>query len=75
MKVKTQLENQLHGEFREEAQDCLKIYQFLLELDGHVWSREWDALVKNCCKRVNEERVWYHKPTKIGEIFLKGLEA
>lgn len=70
------LKQLLQGKFSKEAQDCLKIYNFLLEeFDGHVWSREWDALVKNCCKRVNEERVWYHKPTKIGEIFLKGLEA
>lgn len=73
MKVKTQLENQLQGQFREEAQDCLKIYNFLLEeFDGHVWSREFDVLVTLCSRK---EGILYYKPTKIGYIFLKGLEA
>ena len=40
--------------------------------DGHVWSQKWNVLVKHCCSRDN---VHFFKPTKIGEIFLKGLEA
>lgn len=73
MKTRTLLHNQLVTRYFKEAKDCLKIYQFLAEMDdGHVWSQKWNVLVKHCCSRDN---VHFFKPTKIGEIFLKGLEA
>ena len=73
MKTRTLLHNQRVSRFSKEAEDCLKIYQFLVELDdGHVWQQKWDVLVKHCYSR---DRVHFFKPTKIGKIFLKGLEA
>ena len=67
------LKQLLQGKFSKEAQDCLKIYNFLFEeFDGRVWSREFDVLVTLCSRK---GEILYYKPTKIGEIFLKGLEA
>lgn len=73
MKTRTLLHNQLVTRYFKEAKDCLKIYQCLAEMDdGHVWSQKWDVLVKHCYSR---DKVHFFKPTKIGRIFLKGLEA
>lgn len=73
MKTRTLLHNQLVSRFDKEAKDCLKIYNYLKELDGgHVWSEKWNVLVQHCYSR---DKVHFFKPTKIGYIFLKGLEA
>jgi len=73
MNTKYMLKAQRVSRYSKEAEDCLKIWKFLADLDnGHVWQQKWDVLVKHCYSR---DKVHFFKPTKIGEIFLKGLEA
>jgi len=65
------LQKQLKTEFKQDAEDCLKIYNHLKETTGHVWSSNWDPLVQTIFKGFNERRF---KPTNIGYTFLKGLQ-
>lgn len=71
-KIENKLNEQMKKEeFKHYAEQCLTIYNKLAEIsDGHVWSNDWGTLVRVCSR----ERVFYYRPTKIGEIFLKGLE-
>lgn len=69
--------NQLKSEdskLKKDAEDCLKIYEKLKEIsNGSVWSSNWNQLIQ--CKFkgfLSDERIYY--PTKIGYIFLKGIE-
>ena len=58
---------------RQDAKDCLTIANKLKELeDGHIWSTQWRVLTTvGWIGKVGYRR-WY-KPSKIGEIFIKGL--
>ncbi len=76
-KVYERLQKQLNEfENKQDAEDCIKIYDKLNELNsGHVWESELRVLVwfslhgkfPNCTK--------IYRPTKIGKIFLKGLNV
>ena len=66
------LEKQLKTEYKEDAENCLKIYNHLKETTGSVWESNWKPLVSTIFKGFpSEERRF--KPTNIGYIFLKGL--
>lgn len=72
-KLLERLEKQLKTEHKEDAEDCIKIYNKIKEMsNGHVWESEWRHLVDTIFKGFpsNERRF---KPTKIGYIFLKGI--
>lgn len=69
--------NQLKSEdakLKKDAEDCLKIYEKLKEIsNGSVWSSNWNQLIQYKFKGLlSDERIYY--PTKIGYIFLKGIE-
>ncbi len=71
-KLLDRLERQLKTEYKEDAENCLKIYNYLKEKTGHVWESEWRPLVDTIFKGFpSDERRF--KPTQIGYIFLKGL--
>lgn len=72
-KVTDYLNKQLKTEYKQDAKDCLKIYNKLLELDGKsVWSSQWQLLVDTKFKGFpSDDRTF--KPNKIGYIFLKGI--
>ena len=72
-KLLERLEKQLKTEHREDAENCIKIYNKVKEIsNGHVWDSEWRLLVKTVFKGFpSDERRF--KPTKIGYIFLKGI--
>ena len=75
-KIANELKQQMNMEgLKEQAQQCQAIYDKLMEMDGgHLWQRKWDQLVKVCSRRDEKGEVeFYHAPTEIGEIFLKGL--
>ena len=77
-KIANELKQQMNMEgLKEQAQQCQAIYDKLMEMDGgHLWQRKWDQLVKVCSRRDEKGEVeFYHAPTEIGEIFLKGLAA
>ena len=72
MKVIDTLKKQLSTDKDKEAAQCIKIYNKLLEIDnGHIWGRTWQTLTKVI--RITPE-LWGYMPTKVGEVFLKGLE-
>jgi len=67
------LQKQLNTEYRDDANECIQIYDPLNEITGHVWDTNWRVLVSVIYKGYpsNEKR---YKPTKIGYIFLNGLK-
>ncbi len=73
-KLLDRLNKQLKTEYKQDAKDCLIIYNKLKEMqDGHVWESAWNPLVTTIFKGFpSDERRF--KPTEIGYIFLKGLE-
>lgn len=79
MKVITQLQKQLQSNDPDivlNANDCLLIYNYLKETEGHVWASKWDVLTKVIDiigKYPNSHAVY--KPTHIGNMVLKGLKT
>lgn len=75
-KIHNELTAQLSESGKEQdAKDCLKIYDKLMELnDGHLWSSEWELLTQTIFvgKYPNNRRTY--KPSAIGRIFVVGLE-
>mgnify|MGYP001174242167 CR=1 FL=1 len=74
-KLSDRLEKQSKTEYKQDAEDCIKIYNKLKEQsDGHVWESEWTPLVtvEFIGKYPYTRR---YKPTKIGYIFLKGINT
>lgn len=73
-KLHDRLQLQRKTEYRQDAEDCLKIYNMLLQIqDGHVWDSTWRPLVGTIYKGfLSDER--RYKPTNIGYIFINGIE-
>lgn len=75
-KLYDRLQEQLKSEeYKKDAEDCLKIYEKLKEMNnGSVWESSWNALttVKFVGTYPNSERIY--KPSKEGYVFLKGIE-
>lgn len=72
-KLKDRLEKQLKTEYKEDAEDCIQIYNKLREINnGSVWQSTWTPLVDTIFKGwPSDERRF--KPTKIGQIFIRGI--
>jgi hypothetical protein len=72
-KLLKRLQKQLSSEeYRKDAENCLKLYDHLKEISGHVWDSEWRILVSTKFKGyLSEERIY--KPTTIGYTLIKGL--
>lgn len=67
------LERQLKTEYKQDAEDCIKIRDKLRELnDGHVWTSQWSPLVDTIYKGFPSDERRY-KPTAMGHVFLKGI--
>lgn len=71
-KLLVKLKEQLKSECKQDAEDCLKIYDKLKESTGHVWESDWRPLVTTIFKSFSSDKRRF-KPTPIGYIFLKGL--
>lgn len=75
-KLYNSLQRQLKfNEFKEDAEDCLKIYEKLKELNnGSVWQSNWKPLVD--VKFIGEypNSIAIYKPNQMGYVFIKGLE-
>ena len=73
-KVYDSLQIQLKTEYRKDAEDCIKIWDMLIELNnGHVWGSEWRVLVSATFEGFPSDNRRYN-PTKIGYVFLNGIE-
>ena len=74
-KLLDRLEKQLETEYKQDAEDCIKIYNKIKEIhNGHVWQSDWSPLVSTRFEGSypNSKRIF--KPTSTGYIFLKGIE-
>lgn len=73
--LKDRLLKQLETNYSENARDCLKIYEAIKELnEGSIPSDQWMVLsrVQHLGTHIDPMRVY--SPSKIGYVFLKGLE-
>lgn len=75
-KLSEYLQKQLETEYKKEAEDCLKIYNALLEINnGSVWRSQWQVLTTfNGHMHTSTGHLLTYKPSSIGYIFLKGLK-
>lgn len=74
-KLYDNLQKQLKSEeYKKDAEDCLKIYEKLKEMNnGSVWESSWNLLVK--CEFIGSYPYFRaYKPTQEGYVFLKGIE-
>lgn len=74
-KLYDDLQRQLKmSEYKQDAEDCIKIYNQLKIIYNHVWESSWNALttVKYIGVYPNAKRIC--KPNQIGYIFLKSIE-
>ena len=71
-KLLDSLNRQLNTENKKSAEKCMKIYNELTKLTGSVWSSDWQVLTDSVYQGFNKDRIYI--PSKIGEIFLKGLD-
>lgn len=71
MNLIDKLKAQLNTDFKTQAEECIKIYNKLKELTGHVWASEFYALVKYGYSDEKHKHIYF--PSKTGKIFLKGL--
>ena len=76
MKLREQLEQQSRSDdniVRENSLKCLTLYIAIADLyEGHVWDSDWSAVAKLAS---NHKGQFYWKPTKIGELVLRGLHS
>lgn len=73
-KLSDRLQKQLNTEYKQDAEDCIKIYNKLQEMyNGSVWESNWNPLVDTIFKGFPSDERRY-KPSSIGRIFLKGLD-
>lgn len=74
-KLYDRLQKQLKTENSKNAEDCLKIYDKIKEMnDGKVWESQWNPLVQVTFKGFPSDERKY-KPSNIGYIFLKGIDV
>ena len=73
-KLRNNLEKQLKTEYKQDAEDCIKIYDVLKERTGHVWESDWNPLTTIRFEGTYPNTKRIYKPSSIGYTFLKGLE-
>jgi hypothetical protein len=69
-KLMDRLQVQLKTEYKQDAEDCLEIYNHLKNTTGNVWESQWNPLVETIFEGWNKRRF---KPTATGYTFIKGL--
>lgn len=75
-KLYDKLQKQLGTEFKKDAEDCLKIYEKLKELNnGSVWSSDWNQLTTIAGFLGDKfPKTMMYKPSKLGYELLKGIK-
>jgi hypothetical protein len=75
-KLYDKLQKQLQTEYKKDAEDCLKIYEKLKELNnGSVWDSDWRQLT-TIGGWIGDKypKTMVYKPSKLGYELLKGIE-
>ena len=73
-KLLNSLNKQLKTEHKQNAEDCLKIYNHLKDTTDRVWESQWNNLVSTNFEGRYPNSIRVSKPNNIGKTFLKGLE-
>jgi hypothetical protein len=75
-KLYDKLQKQLQTDFKKDAEDCLKIYEKLKELNnGSVWSSDWNQLTTIAGFLGDKfPKTMMYKPSKLGYELLKGIK-
>lgn len=60
-------------ENRKDAEDCIKIYNYLKDSTGGVWESQWNTLTTVTYKGVYPNSVMIYKPNEVGRTFLEGM--
>lgn len=71
-KLYDRLQEQLKTEYKQDAEDCLIIYNYLNDSTDHIWESQWQPLVSTIYKGFPSDERRY-KPTAIGNLIIKGL--
>ena len=74
-KLLNSLNAQLKTEHKKSAEDCLKIYNYLKEINnGSVWASQWNSLVITNFEGSYPNSKRISKLNNIGILTLKGLK-
>ena len=75
-KLMDDLKKQLKTENKQDATDCIKIYNKLLEInEGKVWDTQWNTFVKFTFAGTYPNSFRVYKLNEVGKVFLKGIET
>jgi hypothetical protein len=74
-KLFDRLQKQLSTEYKEDAEKCIEVYNYLKEKDnGHVWDSQWQPLTS--VKFIgNYPYLRIYSLTNLGEMVLKGIKS
>lgn len=73
--LKDRLLKQLETDYSEDARNCIKIYEAIKELnEGSIPSDQWMVLSRVQYLGTHIDPMRVYSPSKIGYVFLKGLE-
>ena len=72
-KLLNDLNRQLNSEYKKEAEDCLLIYNRLIETTGHGWESDWRPLTSTWFEGKYPNSKRFCKPSPLGETFLRGI--
>ena len=75
-KVLDKLNKQLKTQQKKEAEDSLKIYNYLVKVNnGRVWESQWNTLVTTHVRGMYPNNRQWYEPNTIGYTLLKGIET
>ena len=71
------LEKQLTTEHKKDAEDCIKIYNWIKDTDkdGHVWGSRWTPLVDTTFPKAYPSDARTYKLNITGATLLKGIKS
>ena len=74
-KLLKSLEYQLKTEYKEDAEKCLTIYNYLKgREDGHIWESSWNPLVSTSFIGIYPNSRRISKPTHLGNLVIKDIK-
>lgn len=69
------LQNQLqYKKHKDDAEDCIKIYEELKRSTGGVWASQWNTLTTLSFEGTYPNSIATYKPNEMGYMFLKGIK-
>jgi hypothetical protein len=73
-KLLERLTKQLTTDKKQEAEDCIQLYNYLKETTGGVWESKWSHLTDVTFEGFPSDKRWY-KPSAIGYLVIQSLNT